>query len=121
LFLLLPNQSQATHVVGSDASYACISNRVYQVTAKIYRDCAGIQLCFGCQTGTSPVPCSQQVTISGRSHPTGIPHNLPAQSCNGTSFGSVNLNVVPGVSGLDVIQLCAISTTICRNCNTRVP
>jgi hypothetical protein len=121
LAFMMPYQSQASHVVGSDASYACISNRVYQVTAKIYRDCAGIQLCFGCQTGTSPVPCSQQVTITGRSHPTGIPHNLPAQSCNGTSFGSVNLSVVPGVSGLDVIQLCAMSVTICRNCNTRTP
>jgi hypothetical protein len=109
LFLLstLGHVAHATHVVGSDISYACTATPgVYQVTFKIYRDCQGILLC-SCNNGVNP-GCNISIQISGAAAP-----------CNGTNFGSQSLQVVPNVSGFDVIQLCAMSTTICTNCGTR--
>ncbi|MFN4082670.1 MAG: gliding motility-associated C-terminal domain-containing protein [Bacteroidia bacterium] len=101
----LLNKATATHVVGSDMSYSCTSTPgVYQVTLKVYRDCQGIPLC-SCPLSSG---CSKSVTIQGAAAP-----------CNGTSFGSQTLTVVPNVSGFDIIQLCAMSTTICTNCATR--
>lgn len=121
MLVFLPSKVEATHVVGSDVSYTCIATRQYNVTFKLYRDCAGIQLCPSCQSGTSPVPCNQPININGAAHPGSLPHNLPAQTCTGVSFGSQSIPVVPGVSGIDVIQLCAMARTICTNCNSRTP
>lgn len=101
---------QATHVVGSDISYQCTSTpNVYQVTFKLYRDCQGIQLCPNCPNGLSPT-CSAQIQITGASG-----------ACNGTNFGSQNITVLPNVSGYDVVQLCAMATTVCSNCGSRTP
>lgn len=34
--------SQASHVMGADISYRCISNLKFEITVKYYRDCRGI-------------------------------------------------------------------------------
>ena len=42
LFVFIPNQSQATHVMGADITYRCISNLKFEVTVKYYRSCLGV-------------------------------------------------------------------------------
>jgi hypothetical protein len=115
---LVQTDSKADHVVGSDVAYTCLGSGNYNLTFKLYRDCQGIQLCPGCPNGLSP-SCAISVGITGATIPTGA--NIPAQTCTGVNFGNTSLTVVPGISGLDVIQLCALTKTICSNCGTRTP
>lgn len=121
LLLLSFNTIKATHYVGGEFSYTRIGNRQYNVTHKVYRDCNGIQFCFSCQSGSSPIPCSFPVQIFGAQAPSGVAHNLPAQTCTNASYGTVNLPVVPSVGIFDIIQLCNTVKSTCRNCNTRTP
>ena len=113
LLLLFITPLKATHMVGSDISYRCSGTPgVYIVQMRIYRDCAGIQICgfgFG-PTGCVISGCTKSVTITGAAAP-----------CLGTSFGSASLSVLPSVSGYDVVQLCIQQVTICSNCQTRTP
>lgn len=113
LLLLLPlclfmPKANASHLVGGDMSYQCVGGGIYQITFKVYRDCQGIPMC----TCPGMAGCSLSgVTITGAD---------PA--CNGTSFGTVSMTIVPGgVSGFDVIQLCRSDKTLCTNCGTRTP
>ncbi len=108
--------------VGSYTSYSSTVANSCNVNFKVFRDCAGLQLCAGCQTGTSPTPCSIAISLKGGVLPTGINHNIPATSATytNTSFGNQNISVVAGNSALDVIgEACA--PTICNNCNNRFP
>ncbi|MCF8253766.1 MAG: T9SS type A sorting domain-containing protein [Bacteroidia bacterium] len=101
------NQSFGAHQIGSDFSYECTSTPgIYNVTAKIYRDCAGVQLCPNCPTALSST-CSISLTISG----TG--------TYQGTTFGSATLSIIPTQSAYDVVAICSLSKTICSNCGTR--
>ena len=110
LFSFLVQPAMASHTVGSDVTYQCTGTTgVYQVTMKIYRDCAGVQLCSNCPTALSPA-CSIPISIVGA-----------AGSCTGTNFGSQSISVITAVSGFDVVQLCAATTSICSNCGTRTP
>jgi hypothetical protein len=40
--VLNANPAQASHMMGADISYRCISNLKFEVTIKVYRDCRGI-------------------------------------------------------------------------------
>ena len=42
ILLILPTRSNATHMMGGDITYECISPGKYKLTVKIYRDCRGI-------------------------------------------------------------------------------
>lgn len=42
IFLMLSTRSSATHMMGGDITYECISPGKYKLTIKIYRDCRGI-------------------------------------------------------------------------------
>ncbi|MBC7426560.1 MAG: hypothetical protein H7321_08500, partial [Bacteroidia bacterium] len=42
--IFLPSDLSATHMMGSDITYKCISKGKYKITFKIYRDCRGIAL-----------------------------------------------------------------------------
>jgi hypothetical protein len=107
LFFFGLNQSFGTNQIGTDFSYECTPTPgVYKVTAKIYRDCAEIELCSNCPTALSST-CSLSVDISG----TG--------TYQGTSFGSATLTVIPSQSAYDVVSICSLSKTICSNCGTR--
>lgn len=44
VFIGLAKTSVASHLMGSDITYRCISNLKYEVTLKIYRDCVGSTL-----------------------------------------------------------------------------
>jgi hypothetical protein len=121
LIVLSFNSATASHRVGGEFSYARIGNRQYSITHKVYRDCGGVAYCSGCNFGTSPIPCNVPVQIFGTQAPSGVAHNLPAQSCTNTSYGTVSLPVVPSVGIFDIIQLCNAEKSICRNCNTRTP
>lgn len=39
---VLPNKANATHVMGADITYRCISNLKFEVTVKYYRSCQGV-------------------------------------------------------------------------------
>ncbi|MBU3661925.1 MAG: hypothetical protein FGM41_01845, partial [Bacteroidetes bacterium] len=111
----------ASHVVGVEMRSRNVATRVYEVTLKLYRDCAGVQLCGNCGSGNSPVPCSQSLTVAGITHPAGVAHNLPTQACSGTSFGTYSIPIATGSTVFDAVQLCNLNVSICRNCNTRTP
>jgi hypothetical protein len=121
LILLNAKTTFATHVVGGEVSFSTAGNRNYEVTLKLYRDCSAIQLCGNCQSGSSPVPCSQNVNVFGTALPSGVAHNLPPQTCSGTNYGSYSLPIAPGSMVFDAVQLCSLNKSICRNCNTRTP
>ena len=40
--LLIFNNAKATHMMGGDITYECISNGKYKFVIKVYRDCRGI-------------------------------------------------------------------------------
>jgi hypothetical protein len=44
LVILTNIQSKATHMMGADISYICISPGKYKIIAKVYRDCRGVPL-----------------------------------------------------------------------------
>ncbi len=107
MFATLP-LVKANHISGSEITYYCTGvPGIYDVYLKVYRDCQGVQLCANCPSGLSP-SCQLPLSIKGASG-----------SCLGSSFGTQNVTVVTGISGFDVVQLCASSTTICNNCGTR--
>jgi hypothetical protein len=115
--ILFSNQSSATHLVGSDISYQCTSTPgVYKVTMKIYRDCAGISLCGGCNNAI-PNGTVSGCTTASSGWGTQIVGASPG--CVGVNFGSFVLTAVSGTSGFDIIQTCTSVFTVCTNCNTR--
>jgi hypothetical protein len=112
--------SKGINIIGSELFYTCTSTpNVYQVTAKVYRDCSAPQLCANCPVSLSP-SCGINIGIFGAGPAT---LGVPANSCDSVSYGSQNLTVVTAVSGFDVMQLCNLpsSKTICTNCGTRTP
>lgn len=119
LFCLALHTAFASHVAGVEIRFKSVSTRVYEVTLKLYRDCSGIQLCGGCQSGTAPTGCTQNVQVFGSAPPSGLPHNLPAQTCNNFNYGSYTLPIATGISVFDAVQLCNLSKSVCTNCNTR--
>ncbi|MBP7510809.1 MAG: hypothetical protein KA981_02705 [Bacteroidia bacterium] len=59
------NRTFASHVTGSDFTYKCTSTPgLYEITARVYRDCAGVPLCSNCPTSLSP-SCTIQLTVGG--------------------------------------------------------
>ena len=109
-FQLIHLKTKASHFVGSEISYtATTSPNVYLVTFKYLRDCQGIPVC-NCPPGPMSSSCSIQLQITGGAAP-----------CLGTSFGTATLTIQPAVSGYDIVQLCALSKTVCSNCGTRTP
>jgi hypothetical protein len=121
LFFLTINTAFASHNAGVEIRFRTISTRVYEVTLKLYRDCSGIQLCGGCQSGTAPTGCTQNVQVIGSAPPSGLPHNLPSQTCNNVNYGSYALPIATGTSVFDAVQLCNLSKSVCTNCNSRTP
>jgi PKD repeat protein len=111
-------QSQASHVVGADVSYTCTNTPgVYKVTLKVYRDCAGINLCTGCQ---NPIPNGTTAGCTTANAGFSTPITGADGTCNGASFGNYTLAAVSGTNGYDIIQTCdSAARSVCTNCNTR--
>ena len=106
----LNKQSLGSHIVGSEIYYSCTATPgIYKVTVKLYRDCAGVQLCANCPSGLSAA-CSIPIIIKGASGP-----------CMGTNYGTQPILVVSNKSAFDIVQLCNSVNTLCSNCGTRTP
>lgn len=107
LFFFGSNQSMATHIIGTDFSYKCTGTAgVYEVIAKIYRDCSGVPIC-NCPISTPNCPI--QLNISG----TG--------AYEGVSYGTVTLTIVTSIPVSDPLNLCSSVASTCTNCGTRTP
>ncbi|MDI1233295.1 MAG: hypothetical protein PSX81_03315, partial [bacterium] len=63
LVYITNQQAKASHMMGSDVSYVCISPGKYKITAKVYRDCRGIPLNSPAINAFSP-SCGSSVAIS---------------------------------------------------------
>ncbi len=113
------NNAIANHIVGMEIRYKSVGIRQYEVSLKMYRECSGIQMCGACSAGPTPTGCAQDITVAGVAAPTGLPHNLPSQTCNTTNFGTFSLPIATGVNAFDVMQLCNLTKSTCTNCNTR--
>ncbi len=112
--LFIGNTStKALDLVGGFMTYQQMgaNSTFYLITYKMFRDCSGATLC-GCPPGPVSSSCALNLNITGAEAP-----------YLGVSFGTVNLTVLPNISGYDVIhQLCNTSSpTICTNCGTRTP
>jgi len=90
-FLMMSSASYATHVMGSDISYECLSKWKYKVTLKVYRDCSGIALStvqnIDVDCNTSSWSSTKALTYIGRKDITGLDPKCTAKSkCAGGSF-----------------------------------
>jgi hypothetical protein len=117
LLVYLAKNTLAYHLVGSDISYQCTSTPgVYKISLKIYRDCAGAQMCNGCNNNPGNVAgCTTANACCGFTN--SVIGASPA--CLGTNFTTFVLTAVSVTSGYDIIQTCTSVRTICTNCNTR--
>jgi hypothetical protein len=121
LFFYLSALTTQAQVNASFPRYAIVNGNI-NLTYKIHRDCAGLELCGSCVTSTSVSNCNIPINVRGGVFPAGVPHNIPATSASYTnvSFFNVNIPAVPSTSAIDVVsELCGPS--ICDNCNTRTP
>ena len=95
----------ASHVVGSDISYACTSTPgVFDVTVIIYRDCSGVPLCSG-------TPCNG-CSLPANYSPSGV-----KVTCGSTSLGTISMSLV-SVVDVNIDPLCPLGKSICTNCGT---
>ncbi|OYU97613.1 MAG: hypothetical protein CFE21_04790 [Bacteroidetes bacterium B1(2017)] len=101
---------QIPTIIGSEVSYTPSGTPyVYNIQVKVYRDCAGAEICANCPTSLSP-SCGLSIAIIGNS-----------PGFVGVAFGTANLTVVNSISGFDAVQLCATNRSICSNCGSRTP
>ncbi|MFZ4796917.1 MAG: PKD domain-containing protein [Bacteroidia bacterium] len=116
LFIALSfsNNVKGGEALGIELSYQCTSTPgVYTVTAKLYRPCAGLAFCIGCNAAipngnTSGCTAPLTTSIKGIS-----PGYL------GVNYGSFTLYATGGNNGYDIVQTCSSINSICTNCNTR--
>ncbi|MFA9212661.1 MAG: PKD domain-containing protein [Candidatus Methylacidiphilales bacterium] len=115
--LVIPKTTNASHISGTDISYACTSTpNVYKIILKVYRDCSGTPICSGC---SNPIPNGAVTgcTASAVGFSTSIIG--ATDTFTGVNYGSFTLNAVAASSGIDILQTCTSVKTICTNCNTR--
>ncbi len=87
VFQLIPEKSFATHSMGADLTYSCLSGNTYLFRFSFYRDCNGI-----------PAPFNVNVDV----HST---------SCNIDTVA--HLHPIPG-TGQDITPICPYDTTTCH-------
>lgn len=110
LFLLGFNNTVKAQVSGIYITYQCTQTPgVYQITARLLRDCIGLPLC-ACETNGGPTSaCNIQLQIFGQT------------GSSFTQYGTTNLNVVPSISGFDAFQDELNGASLCSNCNRTTP
>jgi hypothetical protein len=106
LFINLPHEAQADHVLGSEITYKCTSTPgIYEITFIFYRDCSGIPVCpQGCGNA-----CSRTLQILGAD-----------AACATTTFGSVSLTL-QSVRDVNVNPQCPSTKSICDNMGCVTP
>ena len=104
LSLSFTNQSFASHLSGSEISYACTATpNIYLVTLKFFTNCSSSQMC-SCPLG-STTNCNKSIDIISGSTP----------------YSPQTLTLLVNQSGFDIVQLCSSSKTVCNNCSSRTP
>lgn len=111
LAMWLPQQTYATHIVGSDIAYKCTSTPgVFEITMVVYRDCgegeSNAQICNGPDCNAA---CTIQLNILG-ADPT----------CINSNFGSVTLSLV-SIRDVNIELECPNAKNKCTNKNCVVP
>ncbi|BDS14327.1 T9SS type A sorting domain-containing protein [Aureispira anguillae] len=91
-FLGMRTSTYATHAVGADLTYTCISANTYEVTLRFYRDCGGVA-----------APSNPSISIVGSSGCTSV-----------TSSVALTL-----ISTQEVSQVCAGTQTSCAGGNVQ--
>ncbi|MEM9024251.1 MAG: hypothetical protein AAGB22_10945, partial [Bacteroidota bacterium] len=131
LFLLGPTTARATHLAGSNITYACIGSDSMVITLDVYRDCSGIQLPSSATLAITN-PCGNSLTVSA---PLAQPivqvsalcaNQLGQTTCAGGVLAGFNWHRYEATIDLNVYQQgCAIDgawnfsySTCCRNPNT---
>lgn len=110
LLLLGFNNSVKAQVSGMYITYQCTQTPgVYQITARLFRNCAGLPLCACEITGGPSSNCTIQMQIFGQN------------GNNFTQYGTVNLSVVPSISGFDAFEPELNQPSLCSNCNRKTP
>lgn len=106
LLLALPvSKVQASHAMGADISYECIDpvNRVYKITLRFYRDCAGIDAPPSISVTVASSSCGQSIPVTlarqpSQPNPDGgqpgevsplCPASISQSSCNGGNLPGV--------------------------------
>lgn len=106
LLLTLPvKQAEASHAMGADISYECIDpvNRVYKITLRFYRDCAGIEAPPSITVTVASLNCGQSIPVTltrepSQPNPDGgqpgevsplCPTSISQSSCNGGNLPGV--------------------------------
>ena len=126
-------QAQASHIVGGDVYYTCVSPNTYQITFQLYRDCQGIGMPTSLSVSftapncgvTGPTVTFNPGTRFGVEITPVCPAALPQTTCNsgGTIQGTEVYEYTAQVtlpSGCDMWQFGW--TTCCRNGNvTNIP
>jgi len=93
LFIGVGNKATASHMMGADITYKCVSDKKFNVTIKFYRDCKG------------------------------IPFNNPSGTVKCVSGGSGSVNVTSSLirtSIRDITPICASGGKRCNPSNTTV-
>ncbi len=97
---------QATHWMGADLTYHHIAGNQYEITLKVYRDCAGVDLC-----NDSP-PCNCQIAVDYNSNNCG-------------QAGTVYLDFQPpdpnNCLGKDVTSICPNEESTCDDQSSPYP
>lgn len=103
-------KTSANHLVAGEMRYQTTENpNEYKVGMKLYRNCAGKEICSSCPVSLSP-DCQITVQIEGYQ---GIYANQ--------NFGSASLKIVSKSSAQDIYNPCKMNQSICSNCGTRTP
>lgn len=105
LFILLSNQTQASHAMGADLWYQCIdpATNTYVISLRFYRDCEGVA-----------VPATETVTLASGSCGQSISLLLTQLPCGSNGNGGIACEVSP---------LCPayIGQSKCANLNNPYP
>jgi hypothetical protein len=124
LLFLLPGSVFGAHLIGGDMSYTCLGNNQYEVTIRIYRDCAGGGAQFDWNAilsiydinnnliQTTLVPKGPTISIS--SNPTGDPCLVvPPNLCSEYADYVTTVTLPPIMGGYVLsFQRCCRNSTI---------
>ena len=83
--MIFASSVQASHIMGGEITYTCVSNNNYQITLKLYRDCSGVTL-----------------------------GNSETLVANSISCGSQNISMTLVGSPTDITPLCASAPSACN-------
>lgn len=102
IFLILSTRSNASHMMGGDITYECISPGKYKMTIKVYRDCRGIpfnspDIKLFCKDGTNQNSVNYTRTAINDLTPTCTGGTAPCNPQNQTSAEGIEEHVFEAI------------------------